>query len=77
MRSGRMIIHDFVVMPNHVHILMTVPGDMTLEKAMQLIKGGFSFRPVRNWDFEARSGSAGIPMYVSSMNGALRSIGRT
>jgi hypothetical protein len=37
-------VHDFVVMPNHVHILMTVPGDMSLEKAMQLIKGGFSFR---------------------------------
>jgi putative transposase len=44
MRSGRIDVHDFVVMPNHVHILMTVPGDMSLEKAMQLIKGGFSFR---------------------------------
>jgi REP element-mobilizing transposase RayT len=27
-------------MPNHVHILMTVPGGISLEKAMQLIKGG-------------------------------------
>jgi putative transposase len=39
-----MIVHDFVVMPNHVHLLVTVPGNMSLEKAMQLIKGGFSFR---------------------------------
>lgn len=39
-----MTVHDFVVMPNHVHILMTVPGEMSLEKAMQCIKGGFSFR---------------------------------
>jgi putative transposase len=46
-----MIVHDFVVMPNHVHILMTVPGDMTLEKAMQLIKGGFSFRANKELGF--------------------------
>ena len=44
MRTKGIVIHDFVVMPNHVHILMTVPGEMSLEKAMQLIKGGFSFR---------------------------------
>jgi putative transposase len=37
-------LHDFVVMPDHVHLLITVRGDMTIEKAMQYIKGGFSFR---------------------------------
>jgi putative transposase len=37
-------VHDFVVMPDHVHLLLTVGADMTIEKAMQLIKGGFSFR---------------------------------
>jgi putative transposase len=37
-------LHDFVVMPDHVHLLMTVKSDMTIEKAMQLIKGGFSYR---------------------------------
>jgi putative transposase len=37
-------VHDFVVMPNHVHLLITVHGDMTIEKAMQFIKGGFSYR---------------------------------
>jgi putative transposase len=44
MRSGKLAVHDFVIMPNHVHILMTLPAEITLEKAMQLIKGGFSFR---------------------------------
>jgi putative transposase len=44
MRAGKMTIHEFVIMPNHIHILMTLPGEMTLEKAMQLIKGSFSFR---------------------------------
>ncbi len=37
-------LHDFVVMPDHVHLLITVGGDMTIERAMQYIKGGFSFR---------------------------------
>jgi putative transposase len=51
MRSGRMIVHDFVVMPNHVHMLITVCGDMSIEKAMQLIKGGFSFRAKKELGF--------------------------
>jgi putative transposase len=37
-------VHDFVVMPDHVHILLTVEGNMTIERAMQFIKGGFSYR---------------------------------
>ena len=37
-------LHDFVVMPDHVHLLITVPGGMTIEKAIQFIKGGFSYR---------------------------------
>jgi putative transposase len=37
-------LHDFVVMPDHVHLLVEVDGDMTIEKAMQFIKGRFSHR---------------------------------
>ncbi len=37
-------LQDFVVMPDHVHLLITVDSDMTIERAMQLIKGGFSYR---------------------------------
>jgi putative transposase len=51
MRSGKITVHDFVIMPNHVHILMTVPGTISLEKAMQLIKGGFSFRAHKELGF--------------------------
>ncbi len=36
-------LHDFVVMPDHLHLLITIQEDMTIEKAMQLIKGGFSY----------------------------------
>jgi putative transposase len=42
--AGKFELHDFVVMPDHVHVLVTVGSDMTIEKAVQLIKGGFSFR---------------------------------
>jgi putative transposase len=51
MRSGKMTVHNFVIMPNHVHILMTVPGELSLEKAMQLIKGNFSFRANKELGF--------------------------
>jgi putative transposase len=53
MRSGRVTIHDFVVMPDHVHILMTVSGEMSIERAMQLIKGGFSFRANKELGFRS------------------------
>src|SRR6202167_1336063 len=44
-------LHDFVIMPDHLHLLMTLPGDMTIEKAMQLIKGGFSYRLKREFGY--------------------------
>ena len=37
-------LHDFVVMPDHLHLLLTVGDGMTVERAMQFIKGGFSYR---------------------------------
>jgi putative transposase len=41
--QGRFTLHAFVVMPDHVHALIT-PAEVSLEKAIQFIKGGFSFR---------------------------------
>jgi putative transposase len=38
------VLRSCVVMPDHVHLLITVDGQMTIEKAMQLIKGRFSYR---------------------------------
>ena len=37
-------LHDFVIMPDHLHLLLTVGEGMTIERAMQFIKGGFSYR---------------------------------
>jgi putative transposase len=41
-REGRFQLHAFVVMPDHVHILLTPAHEVTLEHAVQLIKGGYS-----------------------------------
>jgi putative transposase len=41
-RQGKYLLHEFVVMPDHFHLLIT-PLE-TLERSMQLIKGGFSYR---------------------------------
>jgi putative transposase len=38
----RFKLHDFVIMPDHIHILVEVRADMTIERAMQFIKGRFS-----------------------------------
>ncbi len=42
--AGKFKLHEFVVMPNHIHVLLTVGPEVSIEKAMQLIKGGSSFR---------------------------------
>ena len=44
-------LHDFVVMPDHFHVLVTVEEGMTIEKAMQLIKGRFSYRLKREFQY--------------------------
>jgi len=31
-------------MPDHSHLLITVRSNMTIERAVQLVKGGFAFR---------------------------------
>jgi putative transposase len=42
--KNRIQLHAFVIMPDHVHLLLTPAPDVSLEKAMQYIKGNFSFR---------------------------------
>lgn len=39
--SGRLLLHAFVIMPDHIHVLLT-PAE-SIEKTAQLVKGGFSF----------------------------------
>jgi REP element-mobilizing transposase RayT len=48
------LLHEFVLMPDHFHLLIT--PTLTLERALQLIKGGFSFRAKRDLAFGAVRG---------------------
>jgi putative transposase len=46
-RPERYLIHGFVLMPDHFHLLVTPKA--SLELAVQCIKGGFSFRAKREF----------------------------
>jgi len=41
--KGNYLLHEFVVMPNHLHLILTPTNSISLEKAIQLIKGGTSY----------------------------------
>jgi putative transposase len=41
-------IHTLKVMPEHVHMLVTLPHNITESKAMQFIKGGSAYRFFKN-----------------------------
>jgi putative transposase len=40
--SGKFFLHAFVVMPDHVHILITPAIDVSTAKAIEFVKGGYS-----------------------------------
>jgi putative transposase len=43
--KNKYILHEFVVMPDHFHLLLS--PTVSLERSLQLIKGGFSYRAKR------------------------------
>jgi putative transposase len=53
--KGRYQLHAFAIMPDHLHVIITPSSDVSLEKAMQFIKGGFSFRLKSKLDVWSRS----------------------
>jgi putative transposase len=53
--QGKFLLHAFVIMPDHLHLLITPALDVSLEKAVQFIKGGFSFRLKSKLDVWERS----------------------
>jgi len=48
---ARFELHEFVIMPDHIHLILTPAPDVSLERAMQFIKGGFSFRAKRELNY--------------------------
>jgi putative transposase len=41
-RQGKFQLHAFVLMPEHIHLLLTPAKGITVERVIQLIKGGYS-----------------------------------
>jgi putative transposase len=50
-KQAKYHLHEFVVMPNHFHLLITPIPPVTIEKAVQFIKGGFSYRAKKELAF--------------------------
>jgi putative transposase len=48
----RMLLHEFVVMPDHFHAILTPAYEHSLEKCMQFLKGGYSFQLKRQLKFQ-------------------------
>jgi putative transposase len=42
--QGKYLLHEFVVMPDHIHLLLTPATEISVERAMQFVKGGYSYR---------------------------------
>jgi putative transposase len=51
--QGKFRLHEFVIMPDHFHALIAVDPELSIERAMQFIKGGFAFRAGRELAFRA------------------------
>jgi putative transposase len=41
--QGRFALHGFVVIPDHVHVLITPAIDASTSRCLQVIKGGYLF----------------------------------
>jgi putative transposase len=41
---GRYQLHAWVILPDHIHLLLTPGPEVPLERAIQFIKGGFSYQ---------------------------------
>jgi len=51
-RQQKFLLHEFVIMPEHFHLLLTPAEEVPIEKAIQYVKGGFSFRARKELDFQ-------------------------
>lgn len=47
--EGKYLLHEFVVMPNHFHALLTSLLSTSLESAVSIVKGSISYRARRDF----------------------------
>jgi putative transposase len=58
-RERGYLLHEFVIMKDHFHLLITPKA--SLEKAVQFVKGGFSFRAKRDLGYPGEVWQPGFP----------------
>jgi putative transposase len=50
--AKKFVLNDFVVMPDHFHLIITLDRTITVERAVQLVKGNFSYRAKKELGFQ-------------------------
>jgi putative transposase len=50
-RERKFLLHEFVLMQDHFHLLITPDSTLSLERAVQFVKGGYSFRASKELGF--------------------------
>src|SRR5581483_7707160 len=60
---SRLLLHEFVIMRDHLHAILTPAPEISVEKAMQFIKGGFSYRAKRELGFKSEIWQPGFTQH--------------
>jgi putative transposase len=58
--QGKYLLHEYTLMPNHCHLLLTTAEGTSLAKAAQFIKGGYSFEAGKMLGSKAEIWRAGL-----------------
>src|SRR5258706_10771461 len=63
-QAGRFHLHAFAIMRDHLHLLLTPAEEIPVEKCLQFIKGGFSFRAKKELAFGSEIWTPGFNQTV-------------
>ncbi len=58
---GSFHLYEFVVMPDHIHLMLAPKPGVALERSMQFIKGGYSHRFMKEIASRMESGKRASP----------------
>jgi REP element-mobilizing transposase RayT len=63
-RSFRLQVYGYVVMPEHVHLLLSEPQQDTLADALKSLKQGVARRLIGNLPLKPKAGLNGPPAFL-------------
>ena len=65
----RLEVYGYVIMPEHVHLLLSEPRENTLADALKSLKQGVSRRLIRSFPLKPKDGLSGPPLKSSIKTG--------